>query len=230
MWLVSACLLGVYCRYDGGHSLVPELVSKLRQGEKDHSGRISSGWIPVCPEQLGGLPTPRPAAEIVGGTGLDVLTGQARVVARPFGGTPAGRDGSPPELRSGCRRGTSGAAGGLAALPIPGESARRADRDVTPGATPPGPTEKGEEPSRATGQDVTGAFLQGARQTLHLARLTGASGAILKEKSPSCGVHRIYDGSFRGNLVTGLGVTAALLQQEGFEVLSEEEFLRTSQQ
>jgi uncharacterized protein YbbK (DUF523 family) len=37
-------------------------------------------YIPICPEQLGGLPTPRPAAELVGGTGLDVLAGSATVV------------------------------------------------------------------------------------------------------------------------------------------------------
>ena len=39
-------------------------------------------WIPVCPEQLGGLPTPRTAADIVGGTGKDVLTNKAKVVTK----------------------------------------------------------------------------------------------------------------------------------------------------
>ena len=37
-------------------------------------------WIPVCPEQLGGLPTPRTPADLVGGQGREVLAGQARVV------------------------------------------------------------------------------------------------------------------------------------------------------
>jgi uncharacterized protein YbbK (DUF523 family) len=37
-------------------------------------------WIPVCPEQLGGLPTPRPAARLIGGNGHDVLAGQAQVI------------------------------------------------------------------------------------------------------------------------------------------------------
>ncbi len=39
-------------------------------------------WIPVCPEQLGGLPTPREAADITGGNGQDVLDGEARVLTK----------------------------------------------------------------------------------------------------------------------------------------------------
>ncbi len=51
--LVSACLLGVRCKYSGGDNLCPQ-VAALRQQYR---------LIPVCPEQLGGLPTPRPPAE-----------------------------------------------------------------------------------------------------------------------------------------------------------------------
>ena len=51
--LVSACLLGVGCRYDGGHNQLPQLKELL----KTHT------CIPICPEQMGGLPTPRPPAE-----------------------------------------------------------------------------------------------------------------------------------------------------------------------
>jgi len=54
--LVSACLLGINCRYDGT-STVCEKLSKLK---KEHN------LIPVCPELFGGLPTPRDPAEIVG--------------------------------------------------------------------------------------------------------------------------------------------------------------------
>ena len=54
--LVSACLLGVCCRYDGQSKACPAVLELL----KDHE------LIPVCPEQLGGLPTPRPPAEIQG--------------------------------------------------------------------------------------------------------------------------------------------------------------------
>ena len=50
--LISACLLGVGCRYDGGHNQLPQLKELL----KTHT------CIPICPEQMGGLPTPRPPA------------------------------------------------------------------------------------------------------------------------------------------------------------------------
>lgn len=67
--LVSACLAGFPCRYDGKSQPSPEVM-----------GLVAAGLaIPVCPEQLGGLPTPRSAAEIVGGDGHDVLAGKARV-------------------------------------------------------------------------------------------------------------------------------------------------------
>ncbi|WP_124727857.1 DUF523 domain-containing protein [Staphylospora marina] len=68
--IVSACFAGLHCRYDGKHNRVEEIVELIRSGEA----------IPVCPEQLGGLKTPRPPAEIVGGDGDDVLDGKARVV------------------------------------------------------------------------------------------------------------------------------------------------------
>jgi uncharacterized protein YbbK (DUF523 family) len=47
--------------------------------------------------------------------------------------------------------------------------------------------------------------------------------AILKEKSPSCGVHLIYDGNFTSTLLPGSGVTAALLKENGISVFSENE-------
>ncbi|MBT3234386.1 MAG: DUF523 domain-containing protein [Bdellovibrionales bacterium] len=52
--IISACLMGINCRYDGENCLYPDL-----------STIVEDGWaIPCCPEQLGGLPTPRPPAEI----------------------------------------------------------------------------------------------------------------------------------------------------------------------
>lgn len=110
----------------------------------------------VCPEEDGGLATPRPAAEIRGGDGSDVLDGRARVV-------------------------TEG------------------------------------------GVDVTEAYLEGARIALERAREAGARTAILKSRSPSCGRGCIYDGSFSRTLKEGEGVTAALLEREGIQVLTEEE-------
>jgi uncharacterized protein YbbK (DUF523 family) len=74
--LISACLTGVCCRYDGGHC---------------RDGRLLAVWaesvlIPICPEQLGGLSTPRQPAEIIGGEGHNILSGQGAVH------TQAGKD------------------------------------------------------------------------------------------------------------------------------------------
>ena len=71
------------------------------------------------------------------------------------------------------------------------------------------------------GQDVTDAFLTGARETLRLARESGAEYAVLKARSPSCGRKMIYDGSFSSRLIEGQGVTAALLEQSGIQVYNE---------
>jgi uncharacterized protein YbbK (DUF523 family) len=65
------------------------------------------------------------------------------------------------------------------------------------------------------GLDVTEEFLRGAHAALDIAMKFGIKEALLKSKSPSCGVHRIYDGSFKGHLVPGDGVTAALLKEKG---------------
>jgi len=146
MILVSACLLGLNVRYDGG-SARQELLCHYAQ-----TGAV----IPVCPEQLGGLPTPRMPAEIQGGSGKEVISGSARV---------AGCDGG----------------------------------------------------------DVTIPFVKGAREVLQITRLFPVTGAILKERSPSCGVHRIYDGTFDSRLQAGEGVLAYLLKQLPIPVYSEEE-------
>ncbi|MCL4872718.1 DUF523 domain-containing protein [bacterium] len=68
--IVSACLLGLRTRYDGKDAYSIEAVTRLE-------GRAV---IPVCPEQLGGLPTPRPASEIMDGDGTAVLAGAAKVI------------------------------------------------------------------------------------------------------------------------------------------------------
>lgn len=145
MKIVSACLAGCHCRYDQ-RSATAERIQQL----------VSDGQaVPVCPEQMGGLPTPRKPSEIVGGDGDDVLDGKARVIT-------------------------------------------------------------------IDGQDVTSEFLAGAREALQVAQIIGADEAILKERSPSCGSHAIYDGSFRGAKQPGMGVTAALLRRHGIRVYSEE--------
>ncbi|MBI5562670.1 MAG: DUF523 domain-containing protein [Deltaproteobacteria bacterium] len=68
--IVSACLLGIPTRYDGTDAFDPEALREL----------AGAAVIPVCPEQLGGLPTPRPKAWITRGTGQDVLRGASRVI------------------------------------------------------------------------------------------------------------------------------------------------------
>ncbi|ANC00797.1 hypothetical protein AB688_01190 [Pseudomonas putida] len=143
--LVSACLLGQPVRYDGRDSGHPDL---LKQWQAE--GRV----VPLCPEVAGGLPTPRPAAEIQGGQGGQVLDGQVQVLT-------------------------------------------------------------------VAGEDVSAAFLSGARQALALVRRHGIRVAVLKSGSPSCGNRLTYDGSFSGVKVTGEGVVAALLRREGVRVFSE---------
>lgn len=71
--LISACLLGRPVRYDGNGKRLDDPSLDVWQAE----GRL----VPVCPELMGGLPVPRPAAEIAGGSGADVLDGRAHVVA-----------------------------------------------------------------------------------------------------------------------------------------------------
>lgn len=70
--IVSACLLGQPVRYNGCGK-ASDLVLALQK-----SGRRI---IAVCPEEMGGLPTPRPPSEIEAGSGEDVLAGRARVKA-----------------------------------------------------------------------------------------------------------------------------------------------------
>lgn len=144
--LVSACLAGRACRFDGSSNEDSEVTRLVAEGRA----------ILVCPEEDGGLGTPRPPAEIVGGDGHDVIAGRARVVT-------------------------------------------------------------------GTGVDVTDAYVEGARKALAAARTVGATRAILKARSPSCGKGAIYDGSFERKLGTGDGVTAALLDKAGIAVQTDEE-------
>lgn len=74
--LVSACLFGLNSRYDANNRLNEELLEQLK----------SRCIVPVCPEQLGGLPTPRPPAYLGGASGEQILDGRARII------NEAGRD------------------------------------------------------------------------------------------------------------------------------------------
>lgn len=69
------------------------------------------------------------------------------------------------------------------------------------------------------GSDRTQEFIEGAEKFLEAAQKCGAQRAYMKSKSPSCGCSMIYDGTFSGQLKPGMGVTVALLKQNGIEVL-----------
>jgi uncharacterized protein YbbK (DUF523 family) len=71
-YIVSACLCGIPCRYDGTSSPKEEVIELVRKGRA----------IPVCPEVLGGLSIPRVGMDLVGGEGKDVLDGLAAVISR----------------------------------------------------------------------------------------------------------------------------------------------------
>ena len=75
----------------------------------------------------------------------------------------------------------------------------------------------------ADGRDVSEWFERGAAHAVHLAEAVGATRAVLKARSPSCGCHEIYDGSFSRTRVEGEGVTAAALRAAGLEVVSEDD-------
>lgn len=72
MIIVSACLAGINCKYNGGNCLNKEVQELVMQGKA----------IPVCPEQLGGCPTPRAVVEVSGGVGADVLEGKCKVIRK----------------------------------------------------------------------------------------------------------------------------------------------------
>ncbi len=72
IYLVSACLVGINCRYDGANSYSATVTAFL-EGRK---------FMPVCPEILGGLGVPRPPCRFYGGDGRAVLDGSARILDR----------------------------------------------------------------------------------------------------------------------------------------------------
>lgn len=138
MYLISACLIGENCKYDGHNNL--DIIAKAL---------FDKGLaISVCPEVLGGLGTPRVPSEIMDG----------KVVSKE-------------------------------------------------------------------GIDVTKAFTIGAKKTLEIALKNKVEYAILQSRSPSCGSKQIYDGTFSGELIDGMGVTTKLLRENGIKVMTIEEFI-----
>ena len=131
--LVSACLLGVNCKYNGGNNASDEVDEFLKDYE----------IIPICPEIMGGLTTPRVAAE-----------------------------------------------------------------------------QKGDKVITKEGKDVTEQYKKGAEECLFLAKKYDVKKALLKLKSPSCGVGQIYDGTFSHTLINKNGITAQLLIENGVEIIT----------
>ncbi len=90
--------------------------------------------------------------------------------------------------------------------------------------TPRKPSERVKDRVKMVdGKDVTRNFMSGADLALNICLYLGIKVAILKENSPSCGSHKIYDGSFSKKLIDGEGVTTELLRRKGIKVISEEE-------
>lgn len=92
-------------------------------------------------------------------------------------------------------------------------------------STPRNPSEiKNDKVISSTGDDVTEYFLKGARLSLYLAKENHIMYAILKQKSPSCGRGKIYDGTFSNNVIKGNGITTKLLEDNGIMVFTEEDY------
>lgn len=75
------------------------------------------------------------------------------------------------------------------------------------------------------GLDVTSFFQKGAERTLKIAKENNVTLAVLQARSPSCGSHYIYDGTFTGTLIEGEGTTTALLRKHGIKVITIDEYI-----
>ena len=137
--MVSACLTGENCKYNGGNNRNEKILRLMADNDV----------ITVCPEQMGGLPTPRVPAEIKDGV---VTAGDGRIVDAQF------RDGAAKCLRIAVR----------------------------------------EQPDLI----------------------------VLQSRSPSCGVKQIYDRTFSGSLIPGMGVFAEMEKKAGLRVADAEDLYK----
>ena len=136
MILVSACLLGENCKYNGGNNYNPAVVEFVKGREV----------LALCPEMLAGMGCPRTPIEIVDG----VLT----------------------------------------------------DR---------------------MGNNVDAAMRKAVETAMALVRREEIECAVLQSRSPTCGVNRIYDGSFSGKLIPGSGTFAQALAKAGYRTIDAED-------
>ena len=142
VYIVSACLIGENCKYNGSNNFNSKLVEFLKDKE----------FITICPEVMGGMSTPRNPSEIVSVNPLKLLNNN--------------------------------------------------------------------------NEDVTHFFIDGAKQEWDKIKNKNIICAILKAKSPSCGINQVYDGTFTNTLINGNGVFANLLKSHGIKIYTEETFLK----
>ena len=140
MMLISACLVGINCKYNGKNNYNEKALDLVKKGIA----------IPICPEQLGGLTTPRNPSEI------RIIDNKVHVIDNK-------------------------------------------------------------------NNDVTKEFEKGAYEVLKLTKDLKVDKVILKSKSPSCGIGKIYDGTFSNNLIDGNGILANLLIDNNIEVVDIED-------
>ncbi|MCD8209788.1 MAG: DUF523 domain-containing protein [Coprobacillus sp.] len=89
---------------------------------------------------------------------------------------------------------------------------------------PRAPSEReGDRVINSLGKDVTKQYHLGAERALNICKYLGITKAILKDKSPACGVYEIYDGTFAHKKKKGEGTTTALLRENGITVYSEKD-------
>ena len=86
---------------------------------------------------------------------------------------------------------------------------------------PPAEIQKNGTIIARTGENVTDEFKRGAQIALRLCVQHQIQYALLKARSPSCGNEEIYNGRFTGEVVSGAGITARLLQEHGIQVFNE---------
>lgn len=130
--LVSACLLGENCKYNGGNNRNAAVEAFVRGREV----------LPICPEMLAGLGCPRAPMELVDGV-----------------------------------------------------------------------------PTDRNGRNVEKPIRQAVALALEQLRGEEIDCAVLQSRSPTCGVNQVYDGSFSGRLIPGMGVFARALREAGYRVI-----------
>ena len=136
--LVSACILGENCKYNGKNNKNQKAIDLLKNNE----------IIPICPEVLAGMKTPRPCAEIINGLVTD-----------------------------------------------------------------------------ENGNNVHLEYVNAVNLALSKIQNEKIDLAILQSRSPTCGVNKIYDGSFKGNLISGMGLFAKALKEKGYKIIDVETFI-----